>query len=323
MIDERKSAGLGAIIWIVFVLIKAFTTGFDSLQYVMALLLFAYLVLIPLSLSLVADASNHFYRWAVTLQPFAAIAAGISFFLSQGVAAALWALPWLIVTILIALYGLTRFRKQKRSINLSALLIDIGLMYIVVGGGWLVLHRTGLPVLHFSDIIILLTSIHFHYAAFITPITMGIVGKRLVAIKPSLRRLWRVTAVAVILGPMFVAVGITFGNVNPLLEFIAVVEFVIPLFIYALLVLFVFVPRLSNLSVQALFVVSAVSLMFSMGASFLYGYGHISDQSILGIPLMVFVHGFVNVFGFSLCTLGGLKIIEAKNQPGLRTEVGM
>ncbi|PTM57982.1 YndJ family protein [Desmospora activa] len=307
MVNERKSAGIGAIIWTVFVVIKALTTNLDSLQYVMILLLFAYLVLVPLTLSLVADRSNRFYRWAVTFQPFAAVAAGISFFLSPGVTATLWAVPWLLVTMLIALYGFTRFLQQKRSLKGSELLIQIGLMYIVVGGGWLVLHRTGMPVLHFSDIIVLLTSIHFHYAAFLTPITMGIVGKKLLALRPGLKRLWLVMTVAIILGPGFVAVGITFGNVYPLLEFIAVVEFVLPLLLYALLLLFVYVPHLPNRPAQALFTLSAISLLFSMGASFFYGYGHIGDYVILDIPLMIFVHGFVNTFGFSLCAILGLQ----------------
>lgn len=308
MVNEKRNAIIGLVLWVVFVLAKTLTTSFDSLQYVEVLLMFAYLVLVPLTLSFVTDQANRFYRWACMLQPIAATLAGISFFLPQGVIATMLAFPWFIVTIFIALFGFTRFVKRKQWFNMSDNLIHIGLMYIVVGGGWLLLHRTGIGILHFNDIIVLLTSIHFHYAAFITPITMGIVGKKLIAIKPAIHSLYTVLAIMVMLGPIFVAIGITYGNISPVLEFTAVIEFVTPLLLYAVLVLAFLVPRLSDRYSQVFFSVSSLSLLFSMGAAFIYGYGHLggSEHAVLGIPLMVFVHGFVNTFGFSLFSILGI-----------------
>ena len=305
----KTSSFAGLFLWVSFVVAKLITTPIDTLQYVMILLMFAYLVLVPLTLNLVPQKKNSFYRYATRLQPASAVLAGVSFFLEQGTIAVLFALPWLLTTILIALYGITRLMQTWKKSTIFDVLIELGLMYISIGGIWLILHRSGVQVLHFSDVIILLTSIHFHYAAFVTPITMAFIGSRLLMKAPVLNPWFKLLAVLVLLGPPFIAVGITLSDSIPILEFISVVEFVTPLIVFSILCLVYLIPTMEY-SVQMLLSISFASLLFSMSSAMIYGFGHINETVILGIPLMIFFHGFVNTFGFSLFGLLGVTTMQ-------------
>ncbi|WP_226654301.1 YndJ family protein [Pseudalkalibacillus hwajinpoensis] len=309
----KTSSFAGLFLWIAFVVTKLITTPIDTLQYVMILLMFAYLVLVPLTLNLVTQKKNAFYRYATRLQLLAGVLAGISFFLEQGAIAVLLAVPWFLTTIFIALYGLTRLLQTWKRSTIFDVLIQLGLMYISIGGLWLVLHRSGMQILHFSDVIVLLTSIHFHYAAFITPITMAFIGKRLLAKVPALKAWFKLIAILVLFGPPFIAAGITLSDSLPVLEFISVVEFVTPLIVFSILCLVYFVPTLEY-SVQMLLSISFASLLFSMSSAMIYGFAHINETVILGIPLMVFFHGFINTFGFSLFGLLGVTAMQETKQ---------
>ncbi|MYL62509.1 hypothetical protein GLW07_03960 [Bacillus hwajinpoensis] len=305
----KTSSFAGLFIWVAFVVTKLITTPIDTLQYVMILLMFAYLVLVPLTLNLVSHKKNAFYHYATRLQLVSAVLTGTSFFLEQGMLAVLLAVPWLLTTILIALYGFTRLLQTWKKSTIFDVLIQLGLMYISIGGLWLILHRSGVQILHFSDVIVLLTSIHFHYAAFITPITMAFIGKRLLAKAPHLKSWFKLIAILVLFGPPFIAAGITLSDSLPVLEFISVVEFVTPLIVFSILCLVYLVPTLEY-SVQMLLSISFASLLFSMSSVMIYGFAHINETVILGIPLMVFFHGFVNTFGFSLFGLLGVTAMQ-------------
>ncbi|MFP3471148.1 YndJ family transporter, partial [Micrococcus sp. SIMBA_144] len=95
--------------------------------------MFAYLVLVPLTLNLVQQKKNAFYHYATRLQLVSAVLAGISFFLEQGMLAVLLAVPWLLTTILIALYGFTRLLQTWKKSTIFDVLIQLGLMYISIG----------------------------------------------------------------------------------------------------------------------------------------------------------------------------------------------
>lgn len=305
----KTSSFAGLFLWVAFVVTKLLTTPIDTLQYVMMLLMFAYLVLVPLTLNLVTQRKNSFYRYATWIQLPSAVLAGVSFFIEQGTLAVLLAVPWFLTTILIALYGFSRLLQTWKRSTIFEVLIQLGLMYISIGGLWLILHRSGIQILHFSDVIVLLTSIHFHYAAFITPITMAFIGKMLLRKAPSIQPWFKTIAIFVLFGPPFIAVGITLSDSLPVLEFISVIEFVTPLIVFSILCLVYLVPTL-NYSVQMLLSISFSSLLFSMSSAMIYGFAHVNETVILGIPLMVFFHGFVNTFGFSLFGLLGVTAMQ-------------
>src|SRR5262249_9717658 len=102
----------------------------------------------------------------------AAILLGASFLFDQGSLAGLLALPWLIVTGWIACEAGHRIWRRGFA-PFSGLCVDAGCVFLVVGGGWALLHRAGIRPLDFDDVIVLLTAIHFHYAGFVLPILTG------------------------------------------------------------------------------------------------------------------------------------------------------
>src|SRR5690625_1200075 len=66
-------------------------------------------------------------------------------------------------SVMISVYGLMRF-FQRGFIHMEEFLIDIGFIYLVIGGAWFVAFETGINT-GFSPMITWLTAIHFHYSA--------------------------------------------------------------------------------------------------------------------------------------------------------------
>ncbi|QSS99519.1 YndJ family protein [Pontibacillus sp. ALD_SL1] len=303
---EKKRSLFGFTIFIIFIVLQMAFTSIHTEQYVQLLLVFAYGTLIPLMLALAKTEQTNLYRALLNIHPFSFVLACISFLLERGSLSFILSLPWFGFTAFITIYGLVSFFKTKAWKSMQELLIHAGMIYIVIGGAWLSLHRLNIDVLHFQDILILLTSIHFHYAAFITIISFGLMGRLIRSRQRLVRRVYNGLGAFLLLGPIFVALGITFSPVSPLIEFLSVVEFVVPIALFALLSLGFIVPNVKKPKARVSFIIAFFSLFVSMSFAFLYGYGHISEISVLDIPLMVFVHGFVNSFGFSLFMILGL-----------------
>ena len=55
---------------------------------------------------------------------------------------------------------------QRGFTNTAEVMIDIGLLYMAMGGAWFFAHINGIAT-GFSPIITWLTAIHFHYSAFL------------------------------------------------------------------------------------------------------------------------------------------------------------
>src|SRR5438105_3973385 len=115
---SRWSVGVGAVVWLVWG--PAFSGRVEQGQ-IAAVLLFAVLMLVPLALPLATTPDRPGrhpspYLAAVYLQPVAALLAAGSFLLPPGLAAALLALPWLVFTGLVAVFGLWRLLPRGLSL---------------------------------------------------------------------------------------------------------------------------------------------------------------------------------------------------------------
>ena len=210
-------------------------------------------------------------------------------------AAAALALPWLVFTALVAVLGLSRL-WSRGFLPLEELCIDAGLMYLSVGGGWLVLSRLGARPLGFEDIIVLLTAIHFHYAGFLFPLLTGLAGRALGG------RVARLAAGGVIGGVPLVAVGITATQLGipPLLECIASWVTALAGLLTAWLHLRLAARATHPALVRFLWAVSGLFLAVGMVLAALYGsraYGGIPG---LDIPWMRALHGSADALGFGL-----------------------
>ena len=82
--------------------------------------------------------------------------------------------PWFDVTNVSATFGLTRLLSRGPR-PLPNLAIDAALLYLPVGVATLLVHRAEISF-HFETIIILLTTVHYHYVGFALPLVTGLAG---------------------------------------------------------------------------------------------------------------------------------------------------
>lgn len=312
------SALVGALVWLG--LVAGARLNLLSLELIEKLMLLGPLVVVPLGLTLVATPDRNgrdspLSRAASFAQPFGALMAVCALLLPQGLAAALLASAWLIITVLIALYGIGRFlpRAAARAEEVS---IDAGLIYIAVGGVWFVMARKGLQPLGFGDTIVLLTAVHFHYAGFAAPLLAGLAGRMLPDSSRLLRRTYRTSVVMIIAGTPLVAAGITF---SPALALVGAIIVASGLLLLAVLVVTRIMPSLTSMTAQTLLVISSLSSATAMVLACVYAYSIVAQKLIIGIPEMAEWHGVANAVGFSLCGLLAWSLIlpQATSTPGV------
>ena len=189
------------------------------LDLVLTMVLLAALVLLPLGLGLIRDSmsksaairprTHRLLGLATTLQlPCAAVLA-LAYALPRGEVAAAAALPWLGFTLLCAATGASiardLFRQRTRPpSDLAGALV--ALLYIPIGGAWTVLWLLGRWPIDYPEVIVRLTSMHFHFAGFVLPLIAGAAASR--------NRSRAATAIVptIALGIPLLAAGITFAR---------------------------------------------------------------------------------------------------------------
>ena len=229
-----------------------------------------------------------------------AILLAISLLLPTGTWAGLLAIPWMLFTYILAGIGLVHFFRHVRSLN-EQLCYSAALVYVAVGGTWAMVSRTGMQVMNFEPTIVLLTAVHFHYAGFALPLLSGL------AIRTMTRHhLVRLMILLIIVGIPLVGVGIA-GD--PLVEIIAVGILTAGCVGLALVQLGIAL-RCSLEPARGLLLVSSLSLLLGMLLAVIYGMGEYRGEQLLGIPLMIPLHGIANSAGFSLAGLYGWRVLR-------------
>jgi hypothetical protein len=328
--------GMGVLAWFSFI----------TIGLIEQILLLAPLVTIPLGFPLIKIStqpySQRLYRLIQISQPGCALFVVIAFLLPPGLLAGSLTLPWLGLTIMLALSALLRFRssshldirnclKSGMWSSLSRLLkqarkpaprlfkqflrdisIDIGLLYLAVGGGWLALSRLGLNPLGFGDVIVLLTAVHFHYAGFAAPLITGLTGQQLASAPNLIQKLYPIVAIGVIAGTPIVAAGIT---LSPFIELVGAIILATALALLAILILFVALYRIKRPLSQMLLTVSAICLIIGMLFTYIYAIGQFTGHYWVTIPAMARFHGLANALGFTLCGLLGWNTLRPQDLP--------
>jgi hypothetical protein len=278
------SSVLGALVW------AALVVGAD-LGRIERLCLLAPLVAVPLALHAIEDAPR--LRALRVLQPAAALAVAASFLGPAGVLSAALAAGWLGLTLLLAERGLERLRSCRRW-DFGEIAIDSGLLMVPVGGGWLVLSRLGATPMGFGEPIVLLTAAHFHYAAFVTLVLVGLAG-RVLESRPA----YRACVLGCIAGPPLLAAGITLSHA---VEMLGAAVLTLSLWTFAVLCLRHLVPRREG-AARAFVIVSTMSLLPSMLLDVAYAWGQLTRRTIVSLPDVALVHGTLNALGFGLAGL--------------------
>jgi hypothetical protein len=229
-----------------------------------------------------------------------AILLAISLLLPTGTWAGLLAVPWMLFTYALAGIGLVHFFRHVRSLN-EQLCYSAALVYIAVGGTWAMVSRTGMQVMDFEPTIVLLTAVHFHYAGFALPLLSGLAIRTM-----TQHHLVRLMILLIIVGIPLVGVGIA-GD--PLVEIIAVGILTAGCVGLAVVQLGIAL-RCSLEPARGLLLVSSLSLLLGMLLAVIYGIGEYRGQQLLGIPLMIPLHGIANSAGFSLAGLYGWRVLR-------------
>jgi hypothetical protein len=267
---------------------------------------FAILICVPLALRAVGPGDST-GRVLIAAYPVGAAAGLLAIALPQGTVSAAVALVWLGFTLLAALHGLTRaFGAERRIEELS---IAVGFVYLAVGGGWLVLWRSGVSVMGFGEHVPLLTAIHFHFAGFASPLLVGFVGRELRAAATRLWPIYVVAASLVIVGPALVALGI--AGVRTL-EAPAAAILAAGTATVAFLALATVLRRLRGLA-RWLIAVSSAAAIVAMTLAVLYAVGNPLGVSAIGLEDMARWHGSFNALGYVFCGLLGWNLRRAVN----------
>lgn len=275
------------------------------------LLLLAPLVLVPLAgrtpdhllYTSPVDAAGFMQR----LKLLASVALVAAFAVPSGAIAASLATGWVAVTGLHAGAALRRCREQPRW-QVPAICSLAAALSLPVGGAWIVFSRGGVSPLGFTEPIVLLTAVHFHYSGFVTATLFALAWPH-VAQGGKLRTASAaVIVMAGLCSPPLVAAGFV---LSPALKLAAVAAFCVALCGFALLVL----TRRQGLApprAEALFRVAALSIATSMPLALAYELGEFSAAFTLPVPLMVATHGLLNVIGFSGCGLLAFHLTNSR-----------
>ncbi|AZV61614.1 YndJ family protein [Peribacillus frigoritolerans] len=251
----------------------------------------AQLLFVPLMLQLLLETKRKhiIFNWIAML----------SIFLLQVVPSStgqmVLAFIYMILTFFVACYGLKRF-FQRGFTNWAEISIDIGMMYLFVGGLWFFAYIAGFDT-GFSPLITWLTAIHFHYSAFLLPVSLGFFGR-------LHHSTWYRLIVPIILaGPILVAIGI---SISPLLEFISVLLYIFA--IYTLIVLAYrtrFLSLLQTILIRLSFSALGITILFSL----LYATNNSFGLWFVSIDFMLKFHGLFNCLIFGMLGVLGWVLV--------------
>lgn len=206
----------------------------------------------------------------------------------------LFAAVYLFFTCVIALYGFSRF-LNRGFINFEEFSIDIGLIYLAMGGAWFFAYTIGFDT-GFSPLITWLTAIHFHYSAFILPIFIGFLGRI------NQTRFYKRVASILIISPMIVAIGITFSR---WIELLSVILYIIGLFGLILMTWrTVFQATLQKWLIRISFTALGLTILFSLLYALSNGFGLLT----VSIHFMLLFHGILNCIVFAMVGICGWMI---------------
>ncbi|MEZ6071599.1 MAG: YndJ family transporter [Pirellulales bacterium] len=315
--NEFRRAVAGAAFWL-FIFWQQ-RPRWESDEWIVQLLLLGPLVLVPLALWLYRhdDTARNECRMTARLWRFveltqfpAALVLAVGFVrFVPGTIAGLLALPWFAVTIALAVVGvMTSWRRGFWPA--TTLCRDAALVYVVVGGWGATMDRFGVYPLDFVPVIILLTAVHFHYAAFVLPLTAGLAGRRVGG------KLATATAFCVVAGAPLVALGINATQLGapPQLETFAAYVMVAGGVLTAVLHVLLGFDGRRPAAARVLWLTSAAALTFSMVLAAMYASRFYADVGWLVIPKMAKLHGTANALLFALPAVIGWCVALRQEQ---------
>ena len=234
---------------------------------------------------------------AAAALPLCGASAVVSLWLPAGMEAAPYTAPWMGLALLVASLGAARAFSEGGLKRVDRMASAISLAYLPVGAGWLVMARMGLEPMGFDPAIVVLTAVHFHFAALAAP---AMAVRAIHALEGGERKLAMASAISIVAAIPVVAAGFT---TSPVVGLVGAVMLAAGMIAVAGLMVFRIQPRLKSRAARVLMVISAVSVTFSMPLAVYYQYGQWAGVETIDLLFMVRFHGFANAHGFATCGL--------------------
>jgi len=299
------SAGLGAVVWVI--LAGLIFSHRAPLGIIELLFLLAPLVIVPLAFEVLDRQAGGMQpptlgRVVRILQPFAAALAVASFWFPTGIIAGALSSAWLAVGALTAMMAvLDLFRPSWRSLDRMAL--NVARIDLAIAAGWFVTSRLGVAPMGFSEPIVLLTGVHFHYSGFATALLAGMM-LRLYQQQLRSPAVGAWIAVSAVFVPFLLAAGFVFSS---MLRMVFAVILGVTMLGFSSLQYSM--ARDFRSPISRLLMRSAATLLIpGMLLVLIYAIGEYTRNYWLVIPQMAHLHGPLNGPGFVLLSLAAWAI---------------
>lgn len=273
------------------------------------LLLLAPLVLVPLFVdAALSKTPSRWVAWASYGLAPAALAFASSFLVPPGRLAASLVVPWGIVTAFLALDGIGRLGRlwRERQWDASEGVLAAGFVMLPGGAMWALLSRAEIDPGPYGELVVLLTAVHFHYAAFVAPVWAGLLGRVIAWERPAWRAVFAPLGLGMVAGTPLVALGIAVSR-GPAGEAVIETVGVVLLTVCAMglggLGL-AMAPRMEDRWAGVMLAVSASALVGAMGLALWFNVGARLGLASPDVGWMLPRHGWLNAVGFGLW--GGL-----------------
>jgi hypothetical protein len=297
-------ATVGAAVWAGLAVLARL--GIARVGAIELLFLLAPLVIVPLGMELSRGigGSDELHELARRLQPVGAGLGVVAIWLPPGRKAALFAIGWLVVCVLMGgsgMMGLARapWLDAGGGARATWIVICIARMDLAVGGVWLVASRLGMRPMGIQEPIGLLTAVHFHFAGFATAI-IGAATLRFAEKGAPQRWLQRLVLMVAVL-PVVVAAGFV---ISPVVKMGAAVLFSMSVAGLAIAVR-AYGKKVHETTARILLQVAAGAIFMGMALSGAYAVADYMGSDALTIPEMARTHGILNAVGFCLAGLLG------------------
>ncbi|MGG0299972.1 YndJ family protein [Bacillus albus] len=288
-----KNIIVGLACFIIFLICE-----WSNVNPVEAIILLSILLFIPMSFCIIDKKTRNgsyvsFYKLVSILYPVAAMSAMLAFVINHY----FFALLWFVYTGIVALFGVSRLLERGWE-PLEETAIDSAFIYLFLGGFWFFASVAKLSIMHFSSDIVLLTAAHFHYSAFLLPLSAGLIGRK----REKRSKVYDAIMFIIVISPMTVAIGITYSRV---FEFFAVFLYLCAIYSYGI---YVWRMKFNAISAKTLLIISSSTLMVTIMFSLIYSYGNLKHVMTITIAQMVWIHGVVNGIGVALPAFVGWMI---------------
>lgn len=308
------------------------TSGGGTADLVSRLVLLAVLVVVPLLLETACDlwgGDARPMRWAARAALPGALLAAAAFLAPTGPWAGALTLGWMAAAALVAWEGLRRlvglWREGGGGIagarglweRAEATSLAVGMAALPGGAAWLTMSRAGIDPGPYGELIVLLTAIHFHYAAVVVPMWAGFLGRSLRERWPEALGAFRVAAAASVAGTPLVALGIALsrtpaGGTAPEAVGVALLcGGAIGLGALALGL----APRLPDRWGGLMVGTSGGALALAMGLALWFHFGDALGAGAPDVAWMVPRHGWLNGIGFALWGALGWRRRRPRSAP--------